>query len=128
MWAGLLEKQGSLISREEEIVPGCAAMVACPTFSDCSPEPPGRGRIIRNMLGWSLQEETDRSGCSVVPSKGRVFSLPLSQQETGFGRGRTTQHGRSLFCSSCTCSYAYGQGPAVRPHAGKRCWPLLAGV
>ena len=30
--------------------------------------------------------------------------------------------------SSCTCSYAYGQGPAIGPHSGKRCWPLLAGL
>ena len=30
--------------------------------------------------------------------------------------------------SLCTCSYAYGRGPAVGPHAGERCWPLLAGV
>ena len=30
--------------------------------------------------------------------------------------------------SSCTCSYAYGQGPAIGPQIGERCWPLLAGV
>ena len=30
--------------------------------------------------------------------------------------------------SLCTCSYAYGRGPAVGPHTGHRCWPLLAGV
>ena len=29
--------------------------------------------------------------------------------------------------SSCTCSYAYGHGPAIGPHTGERCWPLLAG-
>ena len=35
--------------------------MAFPSCSDYSPEPPGPGRIIRNMLGWSLLEETDRS-------------------------------------------------------------------
>ena len=30
--------------------------------------------------------------------------------------------------SSCTCSYSYGEGPAIGPHTGQRCWPLLAGV
>ena len=35
-------------------------------------------------------------GCSVVPSKGRIFLLPLTQQETGKRRGRTTQRGRYL--------------------------------
>ena len=28
----------------------------------------------------------------------------------------------------CTCSYAYGQGPAIGPQTGERCWPLVAGV
>ena len=30
--------------------------------------------------------------------------------------------------SSCICSYAYGRGPAIGPHTGERCWPLLAGL
>ena len=30
--------------------------------------------------------------------------------------------------SSCSCSYAYGQLPAIGPHTGERCWPLLAGL
>ena len=30
--------------------------------------------------------------------------------------------------SSCTCSCAYGHGPAIGPHTGERCWPLQAGV
>ena len=28
--------------------------------------------------------------------------------------------------SSCSCSYAYGHGPAIGPHTGKRCWALLS--
>ena len=91
MWASLLEKQGPLIFREVEIVPGCAVRVACPSCPDHSPEPPGPGRIIRNMLvGHKWRKQFGLVyGCSVVPSKGRVFSLPLSQQETGSGRGRS---------------------------------------
>ena len=42
---------------EVEIVLGCAVTVACPSCPDHSPEPPGPGRIIRNMLGWSLEEK-----------------------------------------------------------------------
>ena len=30
--------------------------------------------------------------------------------------------------SSCSCSYSYGQGTAIRPRTGERCWPLLAGL
>ena len=50
-WAGLLRNQGSKIFWEVETVPGCGVAVACPSCPDYSPEPPGRGRIIRNMLG-----------------------------------------------------------------------------
>ena len=96
-WEGLLRNQGPKIFREVEIAPGCAVRVACPSCPDYSPEPPGPGRTIRNMLGWSQLEKTERSGewCFGVPSKGRIFFLPLTQQETGKGRGRTTQRGRS---------------------------------
>ena len=48
--------------KEVEIVPGCVVKVACPSYPDYSPEPPGPDRVIRNMIGWSLQEQTDRSG------------------------------------------------------------------
>ena len=62
MWASLLKKQGPLISREVEIVLGCAVMVASPACPDHSLELPGPGTIIRNMLGWSQMEKTARSG------------------------------------------------------------------
>ena len=62
MWTSLLKKQGPFVSREVEIVPGCAVMVACPTCPDNSLELPGPGGIIRNMLGWSQLEKADRSG------------------------------------------------------------------
>ena len=59
---GSLHGQGPKIFREMEIVPGCAVTVACPSCLDYSPEPPGPGRIIRNMLGWSRLEKTVGSG------------------------------------------------------------------
>ena len=52
VWASILQNQGPKIFREVEIIPGCAATVACPSCPDHSPEPPGPGRIIRNMIGW----------------------------------------------------------------------------
>ena len=30
--------------------------------------------------------------------------------------------------SSCSCSYSNGQGTAVEPQTGERCWPLLSGL
>ena len=47
-WEGLSRYQE--IFREMDILPGCAVRVACLSCPDCSPEPPGPGRIIRNML------------------------------------------------------------------------------
>ena len=114
MWASLLEKQGPSIFREVEIVSGCAVVVACPSCPDHSPESPGPGRIIRTHAGvgqtWRKQLGLGY-GCSVVPSKGRVFSLPLSQQETGSGRGRTTQRGRSLVVLRALVRTCTGEAP-----------------
>ena len=30
--------------------------------------------------------------------------------------------------SACSCSYAYGQGTAIRPQTGEWCWSLLTGL
>ena len=59
-WVGLLCNQENF--KEVEIVPGCVVKVACPSCPDLSSEPPGPDRVIRNMIGLSLQEQTDRSG------------------------------------------------------------------
>ena len=85
------------IFRELDILPGCAVRVACPSCPDYSPEPPGPGRIIRNMLGWSLLQETEESGVWIFRGalQGENFFLSLTQLETGKGRGRTAQRGRS---------------------------------
>ena len=47
------------------------------------------GHIWRKQIGLGY-------GCSVVPSNGRIFFLPLTQQEAGKRRDRTRQRGRSL--------------------------------
>ena len=96
-WEGLLRNQGPAIFREMEIGSGCAVRVAYPSCPDYSPEPPGPDRVIRNMIGWSLQEQTERSGVWLfrVPSKEGNFFRSLTYLETGKGRGRTTQRGRS---------------------------------
>ena len=79
MWASILQEQGPKIFWEVESVPGCAVAVACPSNPDYSPEPPGPGRTIRNMLGWSLEEKNVGSGGIVVPgcpSRGGSFFFP----------------------------------------------------
>ena len=129
-WEGLLCNQGPKIFREVEIVPGCAVRVACPSCPDYYPEPPGPGIVIRNMLGWSRLEKTERSGVWVfrgaLQGKNLFSSLAVAGDWERKGSYRTAW---VVPCdSSCTCSYAYGHGPAIGPHTGERCWPLLAGV
>ena len=103
-------------SQEKEFVPECAVAVACPLCPVHSPVSRGPGRIKRNMLGWTLEEKTDRSGVWLFRSalRGENLFCSLTQREIGSGRDRTAQRGRSLVSSSCSCSYAYGQGPAGR--------------
>ena len=97
-WAGLSQKQGPRISQEVEIVPVCAVTVACPSCPDNSPVSPGPGREIRNMLGWSRLEETDRSGV-----------LDAAGDWERKGSYRTAW---AVPCdSSCTCSYGYDKAP-----------------
>ena len=113
-WAGLLRNQGLRFSQEEEIVPGCAVAVACPSCPDNSPEPPGPGRVIRNMLGWSQLEKTARSGVWLFRSALRgenLFSSFYAQQETGLRRDRTTQRGRSLWIPRVLVRVRTGEAP-----------------
>ena len=132
-WAGLLRNQGPKIFREVEIVPGCAVAVACPSCPDHSPEPLGPGRIIRNMLSWTLEEKRDQSGygCSGVPSKGRIFFLPLAQLETGKGRGRTTQRWRFPVIPHALVRMRVGKAPLsghiLESDAG-HCSPVCGGL
>ena len=109
-WAGLLQNQGLGIFQEVEIVPGCAVRVACPSCLDYYPEPPGPGIVIRNMLGWSQLEKTERSGvwlflCALQGEN--LFSL----LDAGGGWERKGSY-RTAWAvpsnSSCSCSYLYG--------------------
>ena len=129
-WAGLLMNQGLQISQEVEIVPGCAVSVARPSCPDHSPESPESGRVLRNVLGWTLEEKTEGSGVWLFRGTLQGKNLFSSLDVTGrLGKEGSYRTARSVPCdSSCTCSYAYGRGPAVGPHTGERCWPLLAGV
>ena len=130
VWAGLPMNLGPRIFREVEIVPGCAVRVACPSCPDYYPEPPGPGFVIRNMLGWSQLEKTERSGVWVfrgAPQGENLFSL-LGVAGDWEKKGSYHTAWAVPSDSSCSCSYAYGHGPAIGPHTGQRCWPLLAGL
>ena len=126
-WAGLLQKQGLRISQEEAIVPGCAVGVTRPSCPDHSLEPPwpGRGTCWVGH-SWRKQQVWGMVVPWCPPRGVIVSSLDAVGDWVMKGSYRTAW---SVPCdSSCTCSYAYGRGPAIGPHTGKRCWPMLAGV
>ena len=113
-----------------EIIPGCAVSVVCPLCPDHSPGSPGPGRVIRNMLGWSQLEKTVWCGVwlfrGALPGENLFSSLDATGDWVKKGSYHTAW---SFPCdSSCTCSDAYGQAPAIGPQTGERCWPLPAGV
>ena len=86
VWEGLLSNQGMRFSQEEEIVPGCVVSGARPSCLDDPPEPPGPGRIIRNMFGWSQLEKTVRSGVWLFRGALRgenLFFFPLRSRRLG---------------------------------------------
>ena len=85
----------------------------------------GPGRAIRNMLGWSQLEKTAGVWSMVVPwcpsKRGEYFSSLCAVGD--WKKKGSYLIAWSVPCdSSCTCSFSYGQGPAIRPHA------VLAGV
>ena len=46
-----------------------------------------------------------------MPSEGRIFFLPSAQLETGLGKGRTTQRGRSLVIPRALVRIRTGEAP-----------------
>ena len=130
VWEGLLSNQGMKFSPEQEIVTGCVVSGARPSCLDGPPEPPGPGRVIRNMFGWSQLEKTARSGVWLFRDALRGENLFSSLCAAGDWVRKGSYHTAWAVPgdSPCTCSYAYGRGPAIGPHTGRRCWPLLAGV
>ena len=82
-----------------------------------APVPPGPGSFVRNMLGWSQLEKTNRSGL-VVPEcleRGECIFFPCCSGR--LGKERIVPHS--------VVSFLHGQGTAIGPHTGARCWPML---
>ena len=51
-WAGCKQGPDLRISKEVEIVPGCAFTVSCPSCPSNTPVSPGPGSVVGNILGW----------------------------------------------------------------------------
>ena len=128
-WAGRVGNLSLPISQALKIVPRCADMVTRlhpPLFSSV---PPGPGREVRNGIGWTSLEKTARSrvgGAGCFEGSSAFFALAAAGDWVKQGSFLTAREVLPL--SSSSCSYACGQGTAVGPQSGKRCWPLLTGL
>ena len=104
--------------------------MARPSYPDHSLEPPGPGRVIRNTLVWSQMEKTVRSGVwlfrGAFQGKNPFSILDAVGDWVRKGSYHTAWSVPPL--SACSCSCSYGQGPAIGPQTGERCWSLPAGV
>ena len=83
-------------------------------------------------MGWKVLQKTRNSGVWFFGDEGAWLGSgvwPMLMGAVDWVRKGSCHTAWSISGGSlCTCSYAYGRGPAVGPHTGERCWPLLAGV
>ena len=123
--APTLPQKGSQV---QEIKARCASVFFPSCYSDLTSVLPGPGSEIRRQLGWTQLEKTGGSGVWFFRGafQGEDFcsSLAVSGDWVKEGSYHTAWSvpGDSL----CSCSSAYGHGPAIGPHTGKRCWVLLS--
>ena len=106
----------------------CASVSLPFGFSDLTSVLPGPGSEIRKLLGWTQLEKTGRSGVwffrGAYQGEDLFSSLAVSGDWVKKGSYHTAWSvpGDSL----CSCSYAYGHGPAIGSHTGKQKWELLS--
>ena len=126
---GRVNSSNLRISQEMEIKKGCVVTVShlpTPAFTSSAP---CCGSTVRSWLGWTLMGKTDRSGFWLFRGAlrgGDVFSSLLASCDW-VKKGSYHTAWSVLPLSACSCSYAYGQGPAIGPQTGERCWSLLTG-
>ena len=128
-WAGRAQSSSLPIFQVVEIAPGCPDTVYCLPLLFLASVSPGPGREVRNWMSWTLLEKTTRSGlwwfgCAL--GRDSIF-FALAAAGDWVRKGSFFTAWAALPLSSCSCSYAYGQGTAVGPQSG-RCCSLLTGL
>ena len=120
------------ISQGKEIMAWCAVSGSSPRTPFVTPVLPGPGSDIRMKMGWKVLDKTRNSGvCFFRDARVGLVSevWPMLMGAVDWVRMGSYHTAWAVSGGSlCTCSYAYGLGPAVGSHTGERCWPLLAGV
>ena len=127
-WAGSHESPLQEGFQVRDFLARCASVSVPLCCSDLTSVLPGPGSEIRKQLGWMQLEETGRSGVwffrGALSGEDLFSSLAVSGGWVKKGSYHTAWSVPGD--SSCTCSYAYGHGPAIGPHTGQRCWVLLS--
>ena len=130
-WAGGCQSLNLKISREQEVEGRCAVVRFPPRIPVVTPALPGPGSDIRIKMVWYFLTKTEKSGVWFFQNAGDLWwrwVLPLFMGAVDWVWKGSCRTAWAVPCgSSCSCLYAYGRGPAVGPHAGERCWPLLPG-
>ena len=102
-----------------------------PSSPDFDTSSPGPGREAKSWIGWTPLRKTARSGARLfrgaLQEEG-VMSALLAAGDWVKKKGSYHTAWSVSSLSSCRCSYSYGQGAAVGPKTGRRCWPLFSGV
>ena len=128
-WAGGNNSLNLRISQEKEIMARCAVSGFSPRTPFVTPVLPGPGSDIRMKMGWTILGKTRKSGVWFFRDAGGWLGSgvwPMLMGAVDWVRKGSYHTASAVPCGSlCTCSYAYGRGPAVGPHTGERCWPLL---
>ena len=122
-WAGLLRNQGRRFSVRWKSARGVLLQWLVLHVLIILLSHLGQGSIIRNMLGWSQLGKTAWSGVWLFRSAFQGENLFSSLAVAGDWERKGSYHTAwAVPCdSSCTCSYAYGRGPAIGPRTGERC-------
>ena len=131
-WAGGKNSLNLRISQEKEIMTRCAGATVPSLIPFVTLVLPGPGSDIRMKMEWKVLSKTRKSGVWSFQTAGSLWESgvwPMLMGAVDWVRKGSYHTAWAFPCGSlCSCSYAYGRGPAVGPHTGQRCWPLLAGV
>ena len=131
-WAGGNNCLNLRISQEKEIMARCAVSGFSPRTPFVTPVLPGPGSDVRMKMEWKLLGKTRKSRVWFFRDAGGWLGSgvwPMLMGAVDWVRKGSYHTSWAVPCGSlCTCSYAYGRGPAVGSRTGERCWPLLAGV
>ena len=125
-WAGAqsLPQKGFQV---QELEAWCASVSFPSCYSDLTSVLPVPGSEIRRQLGWTQLEKAGGSGMwffrGAFQGEDLFSSLVVSGDWVKKGSYHTAWSVPRD--SLCSCSYAYGHGPAIGPHTGKQCWVLV---